>query len=376
MIIIILSFQITIDVVPDITLLNAQEQVISIKKNVNVVVGIQVPQPIGFSNYSQITIQTFSSAASNCKLRFSGVEGNYNRSYVVFYDIDYVWHNIILSDKQKSNLFTYVNISSQCDLELSIVAAAVYSLYSHLETATQQFSNTFLALEKRDNVIQLNTRFKINTNEAIQIQVCSNPIISKLWFDCQQFVVEQGNLQILLDQDDFYSDVYFSFQHTNLSSKLIADSAQVKQYKTSSINSFNISQQHPEYFQIQTIKDDYRFEVLTLDPNTQFCFTSNFAFQEDIQCEFLITKTGLYQLQPDHKFLLIQSKSQTINSSLVEFQISKYQPQDDSKNNGWIIWTICCCCIGIFGIIVFGCVWFRFKKQHKTNFEEQRLNQK
>ncbi|CAL6108473.1 Hypothetical_protein [Hexamita inflata] len=239
MIIILLSYTKADAVVPDINLKNAQEQVILFKKNVTQVIGIQVPDPIildqGLTNFSQMAIQAHAHVDLDCQLIIVGKQGDLNVSYIVLFDLDntdkYLSYQIELSEKQSyNNSLVYFNVTSQCDVELSIVAAAVHQLYYQLETVTQQ-SNTLVALRKRDDVIQQITRFQIDDNEVLKVWACSEPVITSLtWYDCRYYKADNGYLQLSLDYKDFdYSrdSLFYSIQQ-NAYSKLQVYNADLK----------------------------------------------------------------------------------------------------------------------------------------------------
>ncbi|CAL5985712.1 Conserved_hypothetical protein [Hexamita inflata] len=370
MIIILLSYQIVTPVVPDVELKNAQERVLLLKKDVTQVLGIQVPDPIvidqGLTNFSQMAIQAHAHVNQECQLIIVGKQGDQNVSYIVKFDLDdtdkFLSYQIDLSETQSfNNLFVYFNVTSQCDVELSIVAAAVHQLYYQLETVTQ-ISNTLVALQKREDVIQQITRFETDSNEVLKMWACSEPVITSFtWYDCRYYKADNGYLQLSLDYKDFdYSrdSIFYSIQQ-NTNSKLQVYNADVKLIEPNQKYQIYSVLDCPDYFYLQTSDC---FQVLKID-NNQICFTRDFAFPHD-SCDYKNTKTGQFKIQSELKHLFITNQNSVGN--YVQFQINKCK---EKSNLNWIIWVVC----GMVGVVITGSAffWVRNKNKNKRDIYEE-----
>ncbi|CAL6091779.1 Hypothetical_protein [Hexamita inflata] len=159
---------------PDITLINQIAQNVTINQNQSIIVGIQVPQQVitasGSANYSLIAFQAFShSLPESCEIYFEDSYKVLSKIYsteLVSFQVRILWQKVI-----------YVNISSTCTTNLSLIAATVYQLTDSTNFLTQQnpFQTVFAHKNQQFQNVNKIVQIQIESEQDDSIYVCSAP---------------------------------------------------------------------------------------------------------------------------------------------------------------------------------------------------------
>ncbi|CAL6061038.1 Conserved_hypothetical protein [Hexamita inflata] len=376
MLVVCVSYQLqqllTLSAQPNIILHDKQVQNISLKKEVSVVVGIQVPEAVytevGSTLFSQISFQGTAILNNDCMIFFNNV--NNNELYAIYKMHDeFLQFQVEISEKEnKERPFIYINITSICNIKLEFVAAAVQQFNGPVGTLTHLSpQNTFLA-HKHEKGVNKWVQFDFDPDDSVIIFICSSPVsLNMVWFDCQYDILENGsNIYINVSQYNYYPDyIYYSLETIVQGGKLIkADITDIYEVGINDKKEARITAFHSLHYQLsENISIQYKFEVTQIDSGVIICFTEKFEFPEDAQCNLNITKTGKFKITPEMKHILVQTSEQY---SSVEFQVSEIQK--DKNNNYWIIWVVISIVLVVLVVIL---VFFFIRRKNYNKIEDK-----
>ncbi|CAL6015692.1 Conserved_hypothetical protein [Hexamita inflata] len=376
MLVVCVSYQLqhTLCAQPNIILRDQQVQNISLKKEVSVVVGIQVPETIytevGSTLFSQISFQG-TDLNNDCMIFFNNV--NNNELYAIYKMHDeFLQFQVEISEKENiERPFIYINITSICDMELEFVAAAVQQFNGPVGTLTHLSpQNTFLA-HKHEKGVNKWVQFDFDPDDSLIIFVCSSPVsLNIVWFDCSY---SYGSMYINVSQYNYYPDyIYYSLETVVQGDKLIkADITDIYEVGINDKKEARLTIFHPLHYQLsENISIQYQFEVTQIDSGVIICFTEKFEFPEDALCNLKITTTGKFKITPEMKHILVQTSEQY---SSVEFQVSEIYK--DKKNNYWIIWVVISIVLIVLVVILLAFFYIRRKNYNKIEDKVQQSNE-
>ncbi|CAL6105041.1 Hypothetical_protein [Hexamita inflata] len=367
MINIIICFQSSVE--PDDILINQQEKNIALKKNVNTIIGVQVPPVIIADSktaiYHQFAFLGVFNIPNKCKVHFSDIydlnleQYQQNQTSVSFV--------VLLSREQNDgSKFIYVNAISTCDTQMMLVASAVHYYEEHVTMFTKKLpERTYLV---HNHVKGQNKRIVIDvaSTELFAVQICSTPVLMNIIGpDCKKYE-GKGVLEIDVEVSTFSAldYIYYSIEtNINNNSTIYAELIFVNIVPSNTkMLEYNVPQEKLHY-QLN-VSDQAYFEVSRIDPGILMCFTEKFQNQAN-DCNLQVTALGNYTMTSQTKHLLVK------NTGWFEFQIVQQieEEEENYKSQKWIIWVVLAVVFVVLGIAVL--IFFLLKNRKYQKFEHQ-----
>ncbi|CAL6090189.1 Conserved_hypothetical protein [Hexamita inflata] len=312
---------------PNITLINQIAQNITLNHSQSIIVGIQVPEPVITAsdsvNYSLIAFQAFShSLPESCEIYFEDSYKVLSKIYsteLVSFQVRILWQKVI-----------YVNISSTCTTNLSLIAATVYQLTDSTNFLTQQnpFQTVFAYKNQQFQNVNKIVQIQIESEQDDSIYVCSAPVLmNKTGTDCKIYLESNKGVEINVKSSEYNGDyIYYTIQSAESNKSINVRFWDINELYTNYMT-VNNNKNQQQYFQIESYLENMYIEIYRIDPEFQVCFSPQFIKQSS-ECILTVNQTGSYKITPQMKNILIKSEIEgQIEQPTTSIQIS------NSKSN-------------------------------------------
>ncbi|CAL6091747.1 Hypothetical_protein [Hexamita inflata] len=361
----------------DIILINQQDQNITLKAAQSIIVGVKIPPAITANGqsitYSQFAFQAMAAVENENFIFFSSLDNSTN--YAVYKNREmFISFSVELSQQQNEKQeYVYINVTSTSDTEMRLVASAVHQFDSQTYSLTKAQPESTFFVHKQVPGVNKRVKFEIDSQDLILVWVCSAPILmNTIWFDCKFYKSQAGSIiegDIDITDFDYQKDyIFYSVEQNGAGNGLIkASIVDVYEIGVDSHHDIQIQANTPLHYQFaDDLPKDAYFEVLSIGPGVELCFTDEFEYPENVKCKVSLNQTGKFNITETN--FLVQSQG----AGRLEFQV-KVWGNEKKESNQWIVWVVAAGVVVAVGIVVFVFFFTRHKKQ--TNIRNNEENE-
>ncbi|CAL6045700.1 Hypothetical_protein [Hexamita inflata] len=355
------------DILADIILINQEYQNITLKAATTIIVGVKVP-PAVIANgqtvaYSQFAFEAQADVDYQNYIFYNSLDNNTNHAIQQYYD-QFASFAVLLSKQQNEKQeYVYINVTSTCNTEMRLVASAVHQFDSQTYSLSKVFPESTFFVHKQVPGVNKRVKFEIDTQEMFIVYVCSAPnLMNIIWFNCG-YIRSNGQKFMEIDVDiknyNYYKNyIYYTLQYKNDNNKLIkADIVDVYEIGVDSHHDIQIQASTPLHYQFaDDLPKDAYFEVLSIGPGVELCFTETFEYPENVKCKVSLNQTGKFNITETN--FLVQSQG----AGRLAFEVNVWG-SEKKENNQWIVWVVVAGVVVAVGIVVFVFFFMRHKKQ-------------
>ncbi|CAL6045690.1 Hypothetical_protein [Hexamita inflata] len=285
----------------------------------------------------------------------------------------FISFSVELSQQQNEKQeYVYINVTSTCDIQMRLCASAVHQFDSQTYSLTKLSPESTFFVHKQVPGVNKRVKFEIDQKDLILVWVCSTPILMSISFDCKFYKSQEGSIidtDIDIADFDYQKDyIFYSVDQNDAGNGLIkASIVDVNEIGVDSHHDILIHTNTPLHYQFpnELPKDAY-FEVLSIGPGVELCFTDEFEYPENVKCKVSLNQIGKFNITETN--FLVQSQG----AGRLEFQV-KVWGSEKKANNKWIVWVIVASVLVAVGIVV--CVFFFMRHKKQTNMRNNQENE-
>ncbi|CAL6066392.1 Conserved_hypothetical protein [Hexamita inflata] len=324
-------------------LVNQEEKTIQLAKGVSVVAGVKIPAPIvtALTNgntaayFSQMVFQAYAALPAACDVTFDQFG---SRKYFRYASLsqaqNLVSFNIKITAKALyDNEFVYVNITSECDAELSIISAAVHQMEENFDTVVPVMPNK--AVFVHEIVLGINRKISIHgqTQYSGLLYICPWPMLLSKANEkgCVVYVAQNYNFHfgVEIDSSQFKNEqfLYYTVKTDEVTPGKTMN-VQMKDLTVLNLNVEHSTYIEPNERQLYTSVSSYKenlfyIEVKAIDPDVAICVSRFYEETVSASCDQIIREPGTYFINPftvlsSSAYLLVQSASKTVTKLVFE----------------------------------------------------------
>ncbi|CAL6045685.1 Hypothetical_protein [Hexamita inflata] len=360
----------------DIILINQQEQTITLKAAQSIIVGVKIPPAIIANGqtvaYSQFAFQAIAIVKKQNFIYFNSMDSSTN--YAVYKNREmFISFSVELSQQQNEKQeYVYINVTSTCDIQMRLCASAVHQFDSQTYSLTKLSPESTFFVHKQVPGVNKRVKFEIDQKDLILVWVCSTPILMSISFDCKFYKSQEGSIidtDIDIADFDYQKDyIFYSVDQNDAGNGLIkASIVDVNEIGVDSHHDIQIQANTPLHYQFaDDLQKDAYFEVLSISPGVELCFTDEFEYPENVKCKVSLNKIGKFDITETN--FLVQSQG----AGRLEFQV-KVWGSEKKANKKWIVWVVVASVFVVVGIVV--CVFFFMRHKKQTNMRKNEENE-
>ncbi|CAL6066386.1 Conserved_hypothetical protein [Hexamita inflata] len=324
-------------------LVNQEEKTIQLAKGVSVVAGVKIPAPIvtALTNgntaayFSQMVFQAYAALPAACDVTFDQFG---SRKYFRYASLsqaqNLVSFNIKITAKALyDNEFVYVNITSECDAELSIISAAVHQMEENVDTVVPVMPNK--AVFVHEVVLGIDRKISIQgqSRQSGILFICPWPMLlkqfseesctrSQIWFMDFNFNTEINSTQFKNAQFLYYT---IQTQEMNDGKTMNVQMLELVGLNTNIEHSGFIEPNERQRFKVTSNyqEDQFYIEVKQVELGVAICVSGYYQETINARCDQTIRKPGTYLITPyipqtSAVYLLVQSSARKTTKLVFE----------------------------------------------------------
>ncbi|CAL6066393.1 Conserved_hypothetical protein [Hexamita inflata] len=290
-------------------LVNQEEKTIQLAKGVSVVAGVKIPAPIvtALTNgntaayFSQMVFQTYTALPAACDVTFDQFG---SRKYFRYASLsqaqNLVSFNIKITAKALyDNEFVYVNITSECDAELSIISAAVHQM-ENIYSVVPILPNKVIFVHEVVVGIDKRVEIESESESSGQLLICPFPVLLKAVEEngCVNYFVQTQpgqKLKFAVEINmSFFKDnqfAYYTLKTDEMENDIVMRAATNDIFNIGAGNIYQtfVNQNSNKYFTVSTPYNEHNFYIEVLNVTASLCVSKIFD-----GCDISISQSGSF----------------------------------------------------------------------------------